>query len=253
VFSFFGLPIQTDVPFLGSTILSESSFFAMALVHLIGPIKNYFNVPAMVAFLLIFVRLYGSVTLACFGVRPGPALDRLNAFAVLGVGAALPAAALFELYYASWCPLNNYLSSQTKDICTRLYKFLVADTKTHPYKGDHEGPVMWADFGTLLAIMRGEHIMKWDPDSDWVSIRYFYLDSHVRLVCARECVCVLCECCGCVYVCTCACVSVCTCGHVYLCTCLCVCACVHVCMCARMCALCARASVCVCVCVCVCV
>jgi hypothetical protein len=89
--------------------------------------------------------------------------------AVLGIGACFPLALLFELYYHNWCPMNSYLATHTRTICRRLYEFLVMDTQTHEWEGETgRHPKMWADFGTLLAIMRKTHIMPWDPDSDWV-------------------------------------------------------------------------------------
>lgn len=61
-----------------------------------------------------------------------------------------------ETYYAQWCPLDEALQEET--VRALRVNMEVLDRTGFPY---------WADFGTLLAVLRGIRGMVWDMDSDF--------------------------------------------------------------------------------------
>ena len=88
----------------------------MALVHAVGPIKDFFNVFAWAAMLLLLVRLFGPILLKGYFAADRATVDSLIVFSTVGIGAVVPAAILFEYYYANWCPVNQYLQDQVKEV-----------------------------------------------------------------------------------------------------------------------------------------
>lgn len=62
----------------------------------------------------------------------------------------------FEWYFSRWCPLDSSLQAGTERMLRANVRLL--DAARLPY---------WADFGTLLQVLRNSGVNPWDADSDF--------------------------------------------------------------------------------------
>lgn len=124
---------------LPSVVQEGNPWLLLALVLLLAPLLSTRMFPKSVRF---WQRGYRDRTLKHWSY--------VAAALVGGVGLGL------ETYYAHWCPLDEVLQEET--FRALRVNMEVLDRTRFPY---------WADFGTLLAVLRGIRGMVWDMDSDF--------------------------------------------------------------------------------------
>ena len=118
---------------------------------LVQRVLNNLDVPLMI------VLLAASV-LAFWHRRTPPSHrpSRGSRIAAAGLGAALAIWFTFLALYHNWCPVEEGRTLDTQALVLAQLAFF-----------ETTGVDYWADYGTLLSVLRKSGIMVWDPDADF--------------------------------------------------------------------------------------